>query len=167
MIKLKQILLLENPDTLEVSPYTSYHSENAFAFIYVIPFNHIYVAKKGGTSEYHAKFKYIFDDFKTDLEKLGIAEKYARNFYPNKIIEGRLFIKEKIISLWYYPKKEIFDKMIRALELKLKTSLQNWNIEVFKYYDNNIQHGDYEKDFYNDIELNIMSADIIKVSEYK
>ena len=57
--------------------------------------------------------------------------------------------------------------MIRALELKLKTSLQNWNIEVFKYYDNNIQHGDYEKDFYNDIELNIMSADIIKVSEYK
>jgi hypothetical protein len=82
---------------------------------------------------YHKGKLYISKPSKTHGD-IGIGRGYNR-IHPGRDLEyaGRIWLKEKYISFWYYPPKEKLIQIIKDLEDKLKISILNdpqWKIDI-------------------------------------
>lgn len=105
--------------------------------------------------------------FSKELDKNGIGS-YMRGEHDGDLIDGRIFPKYKILTLWYYPSKKIFFEMIASLEKKLKTKLSLWTVEVYNYVGSkDIEKGSFEYKMYQDYNDDMIEAKAIKVKEYK
>ena len=166
MIKLKDILL-ENPDTIEVPHYNlNWEQDDIVVFTYIIKWEIMLTNHKHNAV--HGDFN-MDKNMKTYMEEYLPNIRYERGDFPEHFIEGRLWKDSKIISLWQYPDKQLFNKMIKAFrDVKLNIN-DTWHIEIFKYVgSNDIEKFDtMNSEKSHDIYEGMLKPEIINIKDYK
>lgn len=166
MIKLKP-LVTEDPHSVNINGKQLSWFNDDYAFIYIIELDVAFIKADDTHNDLFSHNSELSKYFK-EKTKLD-SDEYVRGEYPEYFIEGRFWKKDKVISFWEYPKKDLFLKVINAIKLKGININNDWNLEVYKYVgSDDIEHINISPDITrDDINKGMLISHIIKIGDYK